>query len=47
MGPFDPGHSDIEAHLEHEGLETPVALVPLGDDKYRVEFEVETQPGGT
>ena len=47
MGPFDPGHSQIEAHLDHEGAETPVTMVPLGDDKYRAEFQIETQPGGT
>ena len=47
MGPFDPGHTQLEAHLEYDGEQTPVRMVPLGENKYRAEFEIKTQPGGT
>ena len=47
MGPFDANHSQIEAHLEHDGQQSPVTLVPLGSNKYRAEFDTKTQPGGT
>ena len=47
MGPFDANHSQIEAHLEHDGQQSAVKLVPLGGNKYRAEFETTTQPGGT
>jgi len=47
IGPFDRGHSQIEALLEHNGERTPVTMVPLGDDKYRAEFAIKTQPGAT
>jgi len=47
IGPFDPGHSQLQAHLEHNEQQTPIRMAPLGDDKYRAEFEIETQPGET
>jgi hypothetical protein len=47
FGPIDAGHSQLEAHLEHDGQTTPVSMVPLGGDKYRAEFEIQTQAGGT
>ena len=35
LGPFDRGHTQIEATLQHDGQSSPARLVPLGDDKYR------------
>lgn len=45
MGPFDPGHQIVEAHLEYDGRSKPVKLVNLGGGHYRAEFPISTSPG--
>ncbi|MCL7455368.1 MAG: hypothetical protein M8467_20220, partial [Anaerolineae bacterium] len=47
IGPFDPGHSQIAADLEHAGQVTEAKMVALGGDSYRAEFAIETTPGET
>ncbi|MGD8399230.1 MAG: hypothetical protein PVG11_10285, partial [Anaerolineae bacterium] len=47
IGPFDPGHTGAEGHIEYDGGQAPVTLVPLGGERYRVEFPIQTEPGGT
>jgi len=43
MGPFDPGHRILDAHIEHDGQETPVSLVSKGGGFYTVPFGLTTK----
>ena len=44
MGPFDAGHRILDAHLEHDGQETPVSLASKGGGFYTVPFGLSTKP---
>ena len=43
MGPFDPGHRILDAHIEHDGQETPVSLASKGSGFYTVPFGLSTK----
>ncbi|MBM4466937.1 MAG: DUF2207 domain-containing protein, partial [Chloroflexi bacterium] len=45
MGPFDAGHRILDAHIEHDGQQTPVSLVSKGGGFYTVPFGLSTRAG--
>ena len=45
LGPLDPGHKLLDAHIEHDGKETDLRLSSKGSGFYAVPFGFNTQPG--